>query len=159
MKPRRIIWGSTLVKPESWSVNCPCSTCTTSRDLKNQQADALARIASLVEGLTPRTIICEVLDQPSINSLQVHTINRTHMDRGNNWLPERQITPLRRKGGWNLKKNVGWFICHEGHLYKKTYTHPLLKYVTPFEGNYILREIHEWASSSHQGAKIVVRRL
>lgn len=77
MKPRRIIWGSTLVKPESWSVNCPCSTCTTSRDLKNQQADALARIASLVEGLTPRTIICEVLDQPSINSLQVHTINRT----------------------------------------------------------------------------------
>ena len=40
-------------------------------------------------------------------------------------------------------KKLKWFEFFEDTLYKKSYTHPLLKCVTPKDGNYILREIHE----------------
>ena len=39
-----------------------------------------------------------------------------------------------------IKHESGRFLWHEDHLYKKFYTHPLLKCVTPEEGNHILRE-------------------
>ena len=35
-------------------------------------------------------------------------------------------------------KKVKWFEFYEGILYKKSFTHPLLKCVTPKDGNYIL---------------------
>ena len=50
-----------------------------------------------------------------------------------------------------IKHKSGWFLWHEILLYKKSFTHPLLKCVTPEEGNYILREINQGASGSHQG--------
>ncbi|XP_057247196.1 uncharacterized protein LOC130589714 [Beta vulgaris subsp. vulgaris] len=124
---------------------------------ENQQAKALARMASSAEGLAPRSIIWEVLEQPSINSLEVHTLNHT-----DTWMAEiigylrDGVLPIDEKEAEALKKKAGWFLWHEGHLYKKSYTHPLLKCVTPFEGNYILREIHEGACSSHQGAMTIV---
>lgn len=123
---------------------------------ENQQADALARMASSAEGLAPRSIIWEVLNQPSINSLQVHILNRT-----DTWIEELigylrdGLLPMDEKEVEALKRRAEWFIWHEGHLYNKSYTHPMLKCITPFEGNYILREIHEGAWSSHQGARTI----
>lgn len=123
---------------------------------ENQQADALARMASSAEGLAPRSIIWEVLEQPSINSLEVHTLNRTDTSMAEiiGYLRDGSL-PIDEKEAGALKKKAGWFLWHEGNLYKKSYTHPLLKCVTPFEGNYILREIHEGACSSHQGARTI----
>ncbi|XP_021743464.1 uncharacterized protein LOC110709553 [Chenopodium quinoa] len=46
-----------------------------------------------------------------------------------------------------------WFLWHEGKVYKKSYTHPLLYCVSPDEGDYILREIHQGACGSHQGSR------
>lgn len=58
-----------------------------------------------------------------------------------------------------LLKNVRWFEFHEGILYKKSYTHPLLKCVTPEEGNYILREIHEGRCGIHQGTRTMISKV
>ena len=41
-----------------------------------------------------------------------------------------------------------------GTLYKKGFTLPLLKCVSPEEGNYILREIHEGIGESHSGSRV-----
>lgn len=66
------------------------------------------------------------------------------------------ILPSGEKEVEQLKRKANWFIWHDGHLYKKSYTQPLLKCVTPFEGSYILMEIHKGACSSHQGIQTIV---
>ena len=58
-----------------------------------------------------------------------------------------------------VQKKARWFELYEGTLYKKSYTHPLLKCVSPEEGNYILREIHEGGCGIHQGVRTVVGKV
>ena len=48
-----------------------------------------------------------------------------------------------------LQKKAGWFELHEGTIYKKSYTHPFLKCVSPEEGKFILHEIHEGGCGIH----------
>ena len=55
----------------------------------------------------------------------------------------------------SIRKRSEWFVWYEGNLYKKSYTHPLLKCITPEDGDYVLREIHQGACGSHQGARAV----
>ncbi|XP_057251740.1 uncharacterized protein LOC130591823 [Beta vulgaris subsp. vulgaris] len=65
------------------------------------------------------------------------------------------ILPAEAKEAERIKHRAGWFLWHDEQLYKESYTHPLLKCVTPEEGNYILREIHQGACSSHQGGRTI----
>ena len=58
-----------------------------------------------------------------------------------------------------IAKKAKWFEWYDGALHKKSYTHPLLKCVTPTEGNYILREIHEGACGTDQGIQTLMGRL
>ncbi|XP_010665592.2 uncharacterized protein LOC104882874 [Beta vulgaris subsp. vulgaris] len=123
---------------------------------ENQQVDALARMASSAEGSAPRTIMWEVLRQPSINAKEQLILDRTStwMDEVVGYLRE-GILPADAKEAERIKHRAGWFLWHDEQLYKKSYTHPLLKCVTPEEGNYILREIHQGASGSHQGGRTI----
>ncbi|XP_056690478.1 uncharacterized protein [Spinacia oleracea] len=104
---------------------------------ENTQADALARMASSAEGLTPRTIMWEVLRKPSINKPAVN-----YLDRSNTWMD--QIIAYKRSQ--ELPED-------EKEAAQKSYTHPLLKCITPEDGDYVLREIHQGACGSHQGSR------
>ncbi|XP_057530747.1 uncharacterized protein LOC130809121 [Amaranthus tricolor] len=110
---------------------------------QNAQADSLAKLASTAETSAARDIIWEVLPNPSINFM-VDTI-----DRSETWMEpyieylRNQTLPQDECQAKMLRKKARWFELHEGTLYKKSYTHPLLKCVSLEEGNYILREIHE----------------
>ena len=109
---------------------------------QNGQADSLEKLASSAETSAARDIIWDVLPNPNINFM-VNTI-----DRSETWMEpyirylQNQPLPQDKSQAKLLQKKVGWFELHEGTLYKKSYTHPLLKCVSPKEGNYILREIH-----------------
>jgi reverse transcriptase-like protein/integrase-like protein len=124
----------------------------------NIQADSLAKLASSADGPKACNIIWEVLPTPSINQA-IATVDRsaTWMDPliqffKDNTLPEDPaLVPL-------FMKKVKWFEFHEGILYKKSYTHPLLKSVTPEDGNYILREIHEGGCGIHQGTRTIINK-
>jgi hypothetical protein len=50
---------------------------------------------------------------------------------------------------------AGRFIMVNGTLYKRGFTLPLLKCISPEEGNYILQEIYEGICRSHFGARVV----
>ncbi|XP_056698534.1 uncharacterized protein [Spinacia oleracea] len=123
---------------------------------ENQQADALSRLASSAEGMEPRTIIWEVLPEPNINVEAFMSL-----DRGPDWMEKiikykrDNVLPDSEKEAASIKKQADWFLWHNEALYKVSYTHPLLKCVTPEEGNYILREIHQGACGSHQGARTI----
>ncbi|XP_057548014.1 uncharacterized protein LOC130826442 [Amaranthus tricolor] len=118
---------------------------------QNAQADSLAKLASSADTSAARGIIWEVLPNPSINFM-VNTI-----DRSETWMGpyvkylQDQMLPQDENQAKMLQKKAKWFELHEETLYKKSYTHPLLKCVAPEEGNYILREIHEGGCGIHQG--------
>ena len=84
------------------------------------------------------------------------------IDRSETWMEpyikylQNQTLPQDENRAKTLQKKAGWFELHEGTLYKKSYTHPLLKCVSPEEGNYILREIHEGGCRIHQGVRTVI---
>ena len=63
--------------------------------------------------------------------------------------------PEDEKESVRVRKASKWFLWHDGHLYKKSFTHPLLKCITLEEGDYVLREIHEGACGAHQGARTI----
>lgn len=123
---------------------------------ENQQADALARMASSAEGSAPRTITWEVLKEPSINPKEQLVLNRSSswMDEIVKYLRD-GFLPDDPKEANRVKHKSGWFLWHERQLYKKSFTHPLLKCITPEEGNYVLREIHQGACGSHQGGRTI----
>ncbi|XP_057538103.1 uncharacterized protein LOC130815609 [Amaranthus tricolor] len=116
---------------------------------QNAQADSLAKLASSADTSAARDIIWEVLPNPSINFM-INTI-----DRSETWMGpyvkylQDQTLPQDENQAKMLQKKAKWFELHEGMLYKKSYTHPLLKCVAPEEGNYILREIHEGGCGIH----------
>ncbi|XP_057543932.1 uncharacterized protein LOC130823331 [Amaranthus tricolor] len=126
---------------------------------QNAQADSLAKLASSAETSAARDIIWEVLPNPSINFM-VNTI-----DRSDTWMEpyieylRNQTLPQDKSQANTLQKKARWFELHEGTLYKKSYTHPLLKCVSPEEGNYILREIHEGGCGIHQGVRTVIGKV
>jgi hypothetical protein len=53
---------------------------------------------------------------------------------------------------------AGRFTIVNGMLYKRGFILPLLKCVSPEEGNYILREIHEGIYGSHLGVRVLVHK-
>ncbi|XP_021844707.1 uncharacterized protein [Spinacia oleracea] len=123
---------------------------------ENQQADALSRLVSSIKGMEPRKIIWEVLQEQNINVEAFMSL-----DRGPDWMEKiikfkrDNVLPDSEKEATLIKKQADWFLWHNETLYKISYTHPLLKCVTPEEGNYILREIHQGACGSHQGARTI----
>lgn len=83
------------------------------------------------------------------------------LNRGDTWhepivkyLQDGQL-PSDSKEADRIKTAAKWFLWHDGHLYKKSFTHPLLKCVTPEEVDYILREIHQGACGAHQGVRTI----
>ncbi|XP_057540552.1 uncharacterized protein LOC130818402 [Amaranthus tricolor] len=126
---------------------------------QNAQADSLAKLASSADTSAARDIIWEVLPNPSINFM-INTIDRseTWMEPYVKYLQD-QTLPQDENQAKMLQKKAKWFELHEGTLYKKSYTHPLLKCVAPEEGNYILREIHEGGCGIHQGVRTVISKV
>ncbi|XP_057537987.1 uncharacterized protein LOC130815514 [Amaranthus tricolor] len=126
---------------------------------QNAQADFLAKLASSAESSAARDIIWEVLPNPSINFM-INTI-----DRSETWMGpyvkylQDQTLPQDENQAKMLQKKAKWFELHEGTLYKKSYTHPLLKCVAHEEGNYILREIHEGGCGIHQGVRTIISKV
>jgi hypothetical protein len=59
-----------------------------------------------------------------------------------------------KKSTVQLRMKAGRFTMVNGTLYKRKFTLPLLKCVSPEEGNYIIREIHEEICGSHSGARV-----
>ena len=92
-------------------------------------------MASSVNGLTPRTILWEVLKEPIINGPSI-----LYLDRTNTWMDpivkhlRDGIVPNDEQEAARIKKTSDWFVWYGNNLYKKSYTHPLLKCITPDEG-------------------------
>ena len=63
---------------------------------------------------------------------------------------ENGILPKDKLKARKLKIRVAHYSMYNGELYRRSLSHPWSKYVSPEEGNYMLREIHEGICGAHE---------
>ncbi|XP_022151715.1 uncharacterized protein LOC111019628 [Momordica charantia] len=121
---------------------------------ENSNADALAKLASAYETDLARSVPVEILDNPSIldpDVMEIDIPSPSWMDpivefiQGN---PPQELKEQKK-----MARKAARFVLRDGALYRRGFSLPLLKCVTPEEGLYILREFHEGVCGNHSGAR------
>ncbi|XP_048492977.1 uncharacterized protein LOC104903462 [Beta vulgaris subsp. vulgaris] len=121
---------------------------------ENHQANALAKLASSVEGDVPRTVFWEVKPAKSIDQKEVLFLSRENV-----WMSpiiEYKKTgrlptdPLEAK---YVKAKDKWFELWDGTLYKKAFDRSLLKCISREDDLDVMKELHEGACASHIGGR------
>ncbi|KAM1810815.1 hypothetical protein ACFX12_027521 [Malus domestica] len=120
----------------------------------NSHADALARLASAVEDKIGRKIHVELLAVPSTMVAEM-----CNLQQGDSW-----ITPIYKflahgtlpidkvQAKQILYKSARYLIIND-QLYKRGFTLPYLRCLTPTEAEIVLREIHEGVCGDHAGSR------
>ena len=125
---------------------------------ENRQADALSKLASSSSDRHPKNIWWAVLHQPTITPETVAWVDRsnTWMDPLVSYLRDGTLPPDPKDA--NRIEKAQCFTLYEGILYKKAFSHPLLRCTTPDEGRKILEEIHEGECGAHIGGRTLAAK-
>ncbi|KAI5343261.1 hypothetical protein L3X38_011137 [Prunus dulcis] len=126
---------------------------------ENSHADALARLASALEQGTGRHIHIEFLAQPSTQAPLICTIDHspTWMDPILQFL-QNQTLPANPAEARRVRHRSARYLVINGSLYKRGFSLPYLRCLTPEEGHYVLREIHEGICGNHSGARSLAHK-
>jgi hypothetical protein len=128
----------------------------------NEKVDRLARMAFVENTETEE-------NRESIKSLRHSSIFDeasvvTSINEVSDWRKEiidylqNEALPSEKRSAVQLKMKTRRFTMVNGTLYKRGFTLPLLKCVSPEEGNYILWEIHEGICGNHSGARVLAHK-
>ena len=124
---------------------------------ENIEADVLAKEASAAE---PMNEFDGVQYVPSIDLLEVQQIE----DRENwmtpivSYLKDGKL-PKGKDEARKLRVRAARYVLIDEVLYKRGFSQPYLRYLTPDEANYVLREIHERACGNHSGARSLIHKV
>ncbi|KAL0320050.1 UNVERIFIED_CONTAM: hypothetical protein Sradi_5266500 [Sesamum radiatum] len=121
---------------------------------ENAKADSLSKLASSLENCRTKHITIHYLPEArtplAIQPITTREDWRTPITK---WIEEGLFPENRWKVG-KLKTRAARFIMQEHILYKKSYTHPLLRCLSTEEGIHILQEIHSGCCGAHTGTRI-----
>ena len=67
--------------------------------------------------------------------------------------------PEGKKDAKKLKVQAARFVLIRDILYKKGFSHPYLRCLSPEEADYIMREVHEGICGNHSGTRSLVHKL
>ncbi|XP_022136647.1 uncharacterized protein LOC111008302 [Momordica charantia] len=121
---------------------------------ENSNADALAKLASAYETNLARSVPVEILDNPSISEpdlMEIGAPESSWMDPIADFI--RGNSPQDPKERRKLARRAARFVVRGEALYRRGFSLPLLRCLTPEEGLYVLREIHEGVCGNHSGAR------
>ncbi|KAL0355583.1 UNVERIFIED_CONTAM: hypothetical protein Sradi_4005200 [Sesamum radiatum] len=119
---------------------------------ENIKVDSLSKLASTLEDCKTRWIRVQHLPQPRI-PLDIQPIASNNNDWRApiiRWIDEGHL-PGDKWETTKIKTRSIDFITQRGILYKKSFTHPLLRCLSQEEGLHLLKEIHEGFCGSHIG--------
>lgn len=124
---------------------------------ENQQADALARLASETEGQLVPTVPIEYLESPSIlgsepSEVQVIQVNAVWTEPLIAYLRDGSL-PADRVEAKKIRYRAARYLIRGSTLYKRGYTYLYLRCVSDVEGQFVLREIHEGICGNHSGGR------
>ncbi|XP_068312544.1 uncharacterized protein [Pyrus communis] len=125
----------------------------------NSHADALARLASVVEDEIGRNIHVELLATPSTMAIEMY-----NLQQGDSW-----ITPIYKflahgtllddkVQAKQIRYKFTRYLIINDQLYKRGFTLPCLRCLTPAEGEMVIREIHEGVCGDHAGSRSLAQK-
>ncbi|KAL0462246.1 UNVERIFIED_CONTAM: putative enzymatic polyprotein [Sesamum latifolium] len=125
---------------------------------ENAKADSLSKLASSLEDCRTRHITIHYLPEAR-TPLAVQPIIagedwRTPIIK---WIEE-GLLPENRWEAARLKTRATRFIMQKHILYKKSYTHPLLRCLSTEERIHILQEIHSGCCGAHAGTRMLANK-
>ena len=124
---------------------------------ENVEADVLAKVASTPE---PINEFDDVQYVPSIDFPEVQQIE----DRENwmtpiiSYLKDGKL-PEGKDEAKKLRVKAARYVFINEVLYKRGFSQPYLRCLTPDEANYVLKEIHEGACGNHSGARSLIHKV
>ncbi|KAL0433228.1 UNVERIFIED_CONTAM: hypothetical protein Slati_2657100 [Sesamum latifolium] len=123
-----------------------------------QVEDSLSKLASSLENCRIRHITVHYLPEArtplAVQPIIMGEDWRTPIIK---WIEE-GLLPEDRWEAARLKTRATRFIMQEHILYKKSYTHPLLRCLSTEEGIHILQEIHSGCCGAHVGTRILANK-
>ncbi|KAL0292280.1 UNVERIFIED_CONTAM: Ribonuclease HI [Sesamum radiatum] len=118
---------------------------------ENVKADCLLKLASALEDCRIRRITVQYLPEArSLLAIQPITTRADLRTPITKWIEEGRL-PDDRWEAARLKTRATRFLVQAGTLYKKSYTHPLLRCLSTEEGARVLQEIHSGYCGAHAG--------
>ncbi|XP_056689014.1 uncharacterized protein [Spinacia oleracea] len=126
---------------------------------ENSKADALSKFASSASCDTLRHVFWEVKQTRSIDVLTT-----TILDPMATWMDDivnfkmNGVLPEDPKQAERLQKKCTWFEIRNGTLYKKAFSQPLLRCITPEKGQEVLEDLHHGLCSSHIGGRALAEK-
>ena len=124
---------------------------------ENMEADALAKEASANQ---PIDEFDEVQYIPSIDIPKV-----LQEQNEGNWMAsiisylKYETLPEGKDEARKLRVRSARYVLLNDALYKRGFSQPYLKCLSPDEANYVLREVHEGACGNHSGARSLIHKV
>ncbi|GAV65277.1 RVT_3 domain-containing protein [Cephalotus follicularis] len=133
------------------------------RLLKVPRAEnAGADLATTRELEKNQTVLVDYLDKPTISEVDVMDIDIPQepnwMTPFINWL-RNGILPEDPAEARKLVYRSNRFQLRDGILYKRSFSFPWLRCLTPLEADYALREVHERVCGNHTGGRTLSHKL
>ncbi|KAL0278040.1 UNVERIFIED_CONTAM: Retrovirus-related Pol polyprotein from transposon, partial [Sesamum radiatum] len=125
---------------------------------ENAKADSLSKLTSSLEDCRTRHITIHYLSEArtplAVQPIVTGEDWRTPIIK---WIEE-GLLPENRWEAARLKTQATRFLMQEHVLYKKSYTHPLLRCLSTEEGIHILKKIHNGCCGAHVGTRILANK-
>ena len=130
---------------------------------KNKKADALSKLASVVFSHLTKEVLVEILPRRSIETkrievLDIHEEVASWMSPFVLYLRE-GILPADRGEARKVRINAGKYVIINETLYRKGYSTPWLRCVTPEEGAKIIEDVHTGTCGAHTGSLAVTHKV
>ena len=129
--------------------------------VENMWADALAKLVITSQEDLDRLIPVEHFPKPSVNADDEEVFlvmtEPSWMDLILDYLVDRTL-PSDPKEASKLRARSTRFTIHQGTLYKRGFSTPILKCVGKEDTNYVLREVHRGICGNHIGARTLAAK-
>ena len=124
---------------------------------ENMKADSLAKTAS-TDGIINEQVRIQYI--PSIDVPEVQQIDGE----------ANQTTPIisylkdgvflkEKEEEWKLRVRVAKFVLMDKVLFKRGFSQPYLRCLTPDKSNYVMKDIHEEACGNHSRARSLIHKI
>ena len=127
---------------------------------ENEQVGLLTKAASTKHMVIPDKVLSFIHFLPLIDVINVQEISSE-----SNWTTTfvsylKDNTLLNsKKAVRKLKVRAARFVLIKDILYKKGFSRSFLRYLSPEDADYVLREVHEGIWGNHSGSRSLVHKL
>ncbi|XP_038973343.1 uncharacterized protein LOC120105176 [Phoenix dactylifera] len=128
---------------------------------ENLRADQLSKLASFRMSELPKAAALEYLQKSSTEEPEPALcieVEPSWMDELVNYLQDEAL-PSDEHEARRVKRLAARYILHEGKLYRRSFTSPLLRCLRPTEVDYAMREVHEGICGNHLGGRALAHKI